>query len=102
MADLLNDEYFNKKGDKKIINIINDVVKDDNEFGSLSNYGYQFQATLEKKVDPIRNYASSWKIEETEEGVKEAARELFESIVIVYGASAFRPDKKTISLDFFL
>jgi len=105
LAHLFNDEYFNNKsGDKKIIDIINDVIKDDAEFGGFLTHDEdnKFQVTLEKKVDAVRNYAAQWKIEETEEGVKEAAHELFDSLILAYGATAIRPDKKTIRLDFFL
>jgi len=94
-AELLNDSYFNNKnGSKKIIDIVNDIIKDDQEFKSFLPYenDQKFLEVLKQKTDPVRKYSSQWKIEETEEGVKEAARELYETLVIIYGATAIRPD----------
>lgn len=50
----------------------------------------------------IRKYASRWVIPETEDGVKKATDELYKACVLVYGATAIRPDKQVYRPDFFL
>jgi len=105
MGPLLNEEFWSSKGieNKKIIEIIEDIQKDD-RFSHVLEYKDKFkiQKLLEKKLDLVREYAQSWNVPETEEGVNQAIHELYEACVLAYAASAIRPDKDEPRLDFYL
>jgi len=79
-------------------------VQNDKSIDGILNHGPgpKLSKLLDTKADAIQDYARSWVVSETEESLKEKCRELYEGIVLIYGASAQRPDKQTQRLDFFL
>jgi len=105
MGVLLDDEFWNSNGikKKKILDIINEVGKDD-RLKNVVKYtdSRKLGKFLTERLDVIRDYAQSWSVPETEDGIQEALHELYEASVLAYGATAQRPDKETIRIDFFL
>lgn len=105
VGELLSEDLLSYKGTekKKITDIVNDVINDE-RFDNFIQHSdkFKFKKLLEHKVDVVKEIAKSWYIPDTEEGVKEAIRELFESCALVYGGTALRPDKEKVELDFFL
>ena len=103
--ELINDKFFAEKGieNKKIMDIITEVQNDSN-FDHVITHSddIKLKIVVNERVDAIRDYASKWNIPETEEGIKQAAQELYETCALAYGATAIRPDKKVSRLDFFL
>ena len=62
----------------------------------------KLRVLITEKADAVKEYSKQWVIPETEEGVQDALHELYDTIVIAYGATGIRPDKERIVLDFFL
>ena len=105
LENLLDEKFWSQKGieNKKIMDIITEVQQDksfDNVLKFTDNF--KLKILLDTKVEAVKDYAASWNIPETEEGTKQAAQELYELCILAYGATAVRPDKKLINLDFFL
>ena len=57
---------------------------------------------LSNNPEIVQEYAQKWTITETEEGIDKAIKELYHALILVYGATAIRPDKNTTRLEFFL
>lgn len=105
LKGLLSEDLVSHKGTekKKIMDIINEVLKDE-RFENFIKHSdkLKYKKLLDEKLDTVRDIAKSWYIPDTKEGVREAARELYDACVLVYGATAIRPDKDKIELDFIL
>ena len=88
---------------KTIINIIEES-RSDKRFDSYLSYKDELKPKklLKEHADVVKDYSSKWVITETEEGVKEATKELLDACILAYAASAVRPDKDVIRVDFFL
>jgi len=57
---------------------------------------------LASKIDTIKDYANSWAIPKNRGGLELGIKELYDACVLLYGATAIRPDKESIRLDFFM
>jgi hypothetical protein len=105
MGPLLNEDFFEDKGDYNIT--INDIIKEicnDSRFDNVLQHSEdgKLNLLLQRKLDVVREYAQKWGVQETEQGVNDRLKELYEATVMAYGATAQRPDKKKTRLDFFL
>ena len=105
LANILNDELYNYKGPEKrtTLEIIGDVSIDDR----LKNFlkftdDLKTKKLLEERPEVVKDHASKWVIEETEEAVNKATRELYDTSILAYAATAIRPDKETLRPEFFL
>lgn len=101
---VLDEKFFSSERSQKksIMEIIKSTHKE-NRFDVLS-HGVQLkrQKLLAERADLVREFAKDWDIIETEEGIREATRELYEACVTLYGSTAIRPGYDAIHLDFFL
>lgn len=101
---VLDEKFFSseKTQKKSIMDIVKSTQKE-NRFNILTNSTVgKTPKILAERGDLVREYAKDWDVVETEEGIKEALRELYDASVILYGATAFRPGYEATHLDFFL
>ena len=103
--NVLNNEFYDYKGAEKrtTLEIIGDVSIDDR----LKNFlkftdENKITKVLVERPEVIRDHASKWVIEEIEEAVNKATREVYDTSIIVYAASSLRPDRETLRPEFFL
>lgn len=104
LEKLLDHEFLSVKAPgrkKKVLDIIEEVTKDD-RLTIPYEEKTKFKRLLSENLDLVKEIAREWVIPETEEAVNEATQELYQAIIKVYGATAIRPDKPKIELNFVL
>jgi len=103
MDGILDDKYFNEPGDSNAtINDILTAVREEMRFDNLRREDFKIAPLVKKAGGAIREHAHRWGIPETKEGVERRMRELYESMVLLYAATAQRPGHSAVKLDFFL
>jgi len=105
LESVFNEDYWSSQGNgKNRLSEIIDMACHDGRFNNVVLYDddMKFQKLVEKRAAVLREYAKKWDLPDTVEGLNQGMRELFETCVLGFGATAQRPDKPAILLDFFL
>lgn len=101
---VLDEDFFKPEETEKksIMDIVKSSVTDNRFDVIVYSEKQKRKKLLAEAGDALRELAKSWVVVPTEQGIKEATRELYEACITFYGSTALRPDKETTHLDFFL
>jgi len=95
-----------QEGLEKITDILEEVRKD-SCFDNLHNLQQedlfaQLRFISTERAFEVKHYAKKWNNPEKEDVLNKRIRELYETCMLLYGATTQRPDKKGTKLDFVL
>ena len=101
---VLDEDFFKPEETEKrmIMDIVKSTITDKRFDVIVLSVQQKRKKLLAERGDALKELAKSWVVVPTEEGIKEATRELYEACITLYGSTALRPDKETTHLDFFL
>jgi hypothetical protein len=99
--DIIDQDFWELNQNNDSILDIAQQIKNDNRFDGILSYEDENKLTkiLSNKTQLIKEYALKFGV--TYNNLYDRLKEAHESIILIYAASAQRPDKNSVRLDFF-